>query len=107
METITIVRQQDADEDGHVLGAEDAFNVAGLVYPSGESKALDVDVDGDMSSLDVLIPSGFDVAVDDLVVIRGVYYRVVFAPFDWSVGRRAWNTRHRPGVKIRVERGEG
>lgn len=107
MESITIVRQQDVDEDGHVLGAEDAFNVAGVVYPSGESKALDVDTDGDTSSLDVLIPSGFDVAVDDLLVIRGVYYRVVFAPFDWSVGRRAWNARHRPGVKIRVERGEG
>lgn len=107
METITIVKHQDVDEDGHVLGAEDAFNIAGIVYPSGESKALDVDTDGDTSSLDVLIPSGFDVDVDDLVVIRGVYYRVVVAPFDWSVGRRAWNARHRPGVKIRVERGEG
>ncbi len=62
--------------------------------------------DGDATTLEVFAPPGAQVSEGELVEFRGQRYTVSHVPFDWSVGRRPANRRHRPRVRFLIERSE-
>lgn len=78
-----------------------------VVFPAGASKIDDADVlDGDTTALTVLAPAGTEVHEGEECSIRGITFVVKHVPFDYAVGRRPVNRRHRPRVTITVERTE-
>ena len=62
--------------------------------------------DGDATTLEVLAPPGTVVEEGAVIICRGLEYTVSHVPFDWSVGRRPVNARHRPRVRFLIDRGE-
>ena len=62
--------------------------------------------DGDATTLEVLAPGGTVIEEGERVIFRGDEYTVAHVPFDWSVGRRPVNPRHRPRTRFLIERGE-
>lgn len=63
-------------------------------------------VQGDLQKLQVLAPAGTVLEEGRQVKIRGEVFRVEFAPFDYSHGRRPALGRHRPRVLFTVVRGD-
>lgn len=107
-ETVRVGTREEVDWDGNVVPGSGFREIHGcVVSPAGESRIDQVDVDGNTSKLQVLAPAGTAIAEGDEVTIRGLIYQVQHVPFDWSVGRRPANPRHRPKVSFIVERGEG
>jgi len=96
------------DPDGNLVPGSAGREVRDVVVsPHGESRIDAVDLDGSTAVLELLAPAGTTCREGEQVTVRGLVYRVKHAPFDWSVGRRPAVARHRPRVKIVVERGEG
>lgn len=108
MEPVHVKGRTGEDHRGRIVQiAEDRTIDGCTVFPAGQSKINDLDIeDGDVTTLSVLMPAGTSIAEGEWVSIRGVEYRVKHVPFDWSVGRRPVLSRHHPKVQITVERGE-
>ena len=62
--------------------------------------------DGDATTLEVLAPGGTRILEGEIVEFRGEEYTVAHTPFDWSVGRRPVNPRHRPRTRFIIEKKE-
>lgn len=79
-----------------------------VVSPAGDQVVKgDGFAHGDITKLQVLAPTGTRVQDGDVVVIRGVEYRVdQLQSFDYGVGRRPVVSWHQPKVIFIVERGE-
>lgn len=95
------------DWDGRLIEGSGGMDYPCVVSPLSESRINATDIDGDSSKLQVLAPPGVKVLEGMTAVIRGMEYRVIHEPFDWSVGRRAINPSHIPRTRIIVERLEG
>ncbi|PRQ10630.1 hypothetical protein C1Y63_10575 [Corynebacterium sp. 13CS0277] len=109
METVVFRPPDVWDEDGNitpVVGEEVAATATVSPYSLGDVKAADYDAT--TSLLQVLVEPAPRVVPQAgwVCVVRGVEYTVVRAPWQWSVGRAAWNPRHRPRLAVIVSRGE-
>lgn len=93
-------------DGGGSVQDDDRVIVHAVVSPLSESRIDAVDVDGNSQKLMLLVPPQTPVQEGDVATVRGLDYRVVAIPFDWSVGRRPWNVRHKPGKRVIVDRGE-
>lgn len=107
-EVLTILGTPVYDRYGDVVEAGEEREVAGCVVGlQGQSGIEGGGVwDGDSSTLEVFAPPGTVISEGDIVSFRGLRWQVKHAPFDWSVGRRPVNSRHRPRVRFLIERGE-
>lgn len=96
------------DHRGRPQYGDDTIVERCIVSPAGDQVTRgDGFVHGDISRLQVLAPAGTRVQDGDVVVIRGVEYRVdQLQSFDYSVGRRPVVSWHQPKVVFIVERGE-
>lgn len=107
-ETVLVGGRDEVDWDGNLVPGAGSREIHDcVVSPVGQSRIEQDDFDGNTKMLQVLAPAGTAIAEGDEVTIRGLEYRVQFAPFDWSHGRRPALARHRPRVAFTVERSEG
>lgn len=107
MESVMIRTGGYTDADGNYISGGTVTLEGCDVSPAGEGRIDAVDIDGNTRKLQVLAPPGASVEEGDILVIRGLEYRVTALPFDWSIGRQPWNPRHRTKLQIICERGEG
>lgn len=105
-EPVIITTGPTYDWDGKLISGPASRTVLAHVAPQGASDVDGVDFDGNTSRLDLLLHSGTPVEEGDLVEVRGLTYKVVFAPFDWGQHRRPAFSRHTPRLSIVVERTE-
>ncbi|VZH85313.1 hypothetical protein [Corynebacterium rouxii] len=61
---------------------------------------------GNTRQVQVLAAAGTPINEGDELVIRGLSYRVIHIPWDWSTGRTPVLASHRPRMQIIAERGE-
>lgn len=107
-EVVKVLGDAVRNKYGAILGWAVAHEIPNcVVSPAGDQVVRgDGFVHGDLSKLQVLAPPGCEVEEGQRVQIRGLVYRVEFAPFDYSVGRRPLLARHRPRVMFTVVRGD-
>lgn len=107
-ETLMVVGKPTVDRFGDVVMGGDARAITDCVV--GLRGQVDIDGggvwDGDATTLEVLAPGGTVIREGEIVECRGREYTVTNVPFDWSVGRRAVNPRHRPRTRFLIERRE-
>ena|GEM_PF-1809665 len=125
MEWIQVIRHESYDPDGNLIEDPHVFTPGNIppgfnVLPGGIFVQAVVGLaDTGMEALPsteavhnrlvVYMPPGVRVEQGDVVRLmqRGEEeYTVVSVPFDWSVGRRPVNPRHKPKLAITVERKE-
>lgn len=92
------------DRDGRRLPTTTAETVQAVVSPAAGSDLEDLSSTGGWESVQVIAPAGVRVSIDDVVVIRGERYKVTRLPWDYSVGRRPVNPRHRPRTVFFADR---
>lgn len=107
-ETLVVVGRPVRDRFGDTIMEGAGRTIDGCVV--GLRGQTDIDGggvwDGDATTLEVLAPGGAVIREGDIVECRGQEYTVTNVPFDWSVGRRAVNPRHRPRTRFLIERRE-
>lgn len=105
-EMVGINSHESYDADGNLVSSPIGSMIEGIVSPLGKETVDDQFTIGDVTSVQVLFPPGTVVSVGDILTIRGLIFRVKYLPWDWSYGRRPWNSRHIPRVQVVAERGE-
>lgn len=107
-ETILVTGKPVLDRYGDLVTPSEAREIPGCVI--GLRGQADINGggvwDGDATILEVLAPGGTEIREGDTVTFRGEAYVVTNVPFDWSVGRRPVNPRHRPRTRFLIEKRE-
>lgn len=108
METLTIKGSGGGVDDyGYPLpGGADREIVARRIQPLNLEEMSDEDRDGTVDALRVWCDPGSEVRQGDEVDIRGLVYKVVKTPWDWSRNRRPALSSHRPSLVFDARRGE-
>lgn len=107
-ESLTVVGKPTLDRYGNVVTEGASRVIEGcVVWLQGQA---DIDGggvwDGDATTLEVLAPGGTLIREGETVQCRGQEYTVTNVPFDWSVGRRPANPRHKPRTRFLIQRKE-
>ena len=107
-EQIVVIGKPSLDRYGNQVTAPDRRVIDGCVVGlQGQADINGAGVwDGDATTLEVLAPGGTVIREGELVECRGQEYTVKNVPFDWSVGRRPANPRHKPRTRFLIERKE-
>ena len=107
-ERIVVIGEPKLDRYGNIVSDAEHRVIDGCVV--GLRGQVDIDGggvwDGDATTLEVLAPGGTVIHEGELVECRGQEYTVTNVPFDWSVGRRPANRRHKPRTRFLIERKE-
>ncbi len=107
-ETLTVRGEVTLDRFGNLVRSEDDRAIPNCVV--GLRGQSDIDGggvwDGDATTLEVLAPGGTRIFEGEVVEFRGEEYIVAHVPFDWSVGRRPVNPRHKPRTRFIIEKKE-
>lgn len=108
-ERIVVIGKRSLDRYGNVVTEHGSRVIDGCVV--GLQGQSDIDGggvwDGDATILEVLAPGDTVIGEGEIVECRGQEYTVTNVPFDWSVGRRPVNRRHKPRTRFLIERKEG
>lgn len=107
-ETITIKTEPEYDADGNLVSSPyGGIEVFANVQHLNGSSLIEQDVEGETNRLQVFLPSGTLIEEGQEFIIRGKEYTVVYTPWDWGYSRRPVFNRHKPSVRVIVERSEG
>lgn len=108
-ETIQVKGRESFDDWGNLVENHGGRDIPGcVIQPASATDINNVDVvDGARELLKVMAAGSVAVQEGELVEVRNQLYRVAYVPFDWTVGRRPWNTRHVPRTEFYLERSEG
>lgn len=109
MEQIVILQEEQYDWDGNLISSdENSVSIDAIVHLKSSSNLINSDgsFDGEQHTVQIFVQPNHAHLIHEgtELEIRGSVFKVVAEPWDWSIGRKPWNTLHKPQAVFTAER---